>query len=219
MPKRGRSYSSKRRSSKRRRRFGKRRRHAPILGKIVPSAVMVKLPYVHTEELTGGVSYTRTFNLSSLNDPYTTGAGHQPLGHDQWANFYAMYKVFKVFVEVTIVTDGSQPSFAGMWSENDATPTTGITDILEQYNAEHRLLPGNQTKTVKMRRMFDLKKLWGRNLKDTDFGSVMNSNPTLARYCHIHLQATDAISNIVGSIIVKLTYYARLSDRKELTQS
>jgi len=60
-----------------------------------PRENKVIMKYLDLQSFTGTVSIAndRVYNLNSIFDPYLTGTGHQPQGYDQWANFYARYRV------------------------------------------------------------------------------------------------------------------------------
>lgn len=60
-----------------------------------PQCLMVKMRYAHittSSAVTTGITFNM-FNINSLFDPDRTGAGHQPMGRDQWANLYQSYQV------------------------------------------------------------------------------------------------------------------------------
>lgn len=59
---------------------------------------------ISNENITGLTTTPVTFRLNSLFDPFKSGVGHQPQGFDQMAIFYRGYKVYKVHVQIKILS-------------------------------------------------------------------------------------------------------------------
>ena len=72
--------------------------------RIMPDRVMVVMNYREFFNMTNvsGVG-TQVFSMNSIFDPNVTGGGHQPLGHDQWANFYSNYEVKSSRITINIL--------------------------------------------------------------------------------------------------------------------
>jgi hypothetical protein len=94
-----------------------------------PAQKQVSMSYVSRHRLTtstGSVS-VQQFRLNSLYDPDFTGAGHQPMGFDQWAAFYNHYVVLKCHYEVEFVdvsnSVATQSTVAFHVSDDTSIPT------------------------------------------------------------------------------------------------
>jgi len=64
------------------------------------------------ENITGLTGSEYAFRLNSLFDPNFTGTGHQPRGFDQMAGFYLNYCVYKVQIQVRIMSQDGGVSLA-----------------------------------------------------------------------------------------------------------
>lgn len=64
------------------------------------------------------------FRANSIFDPDHSGTGHQPMGHDQWAQFYNHYRVLGSKIRVDYLNeDTAQPALVGCFLDDDATTT------------------------------------------------------------------------------------------------
>lgn len=108
---RARSTRLSRRRNARPYRRSRRRGIMRIPKSIIPKKTIVTLPYVsnQTFSLTAANGYfvSNHWRTNSIADPNHTGAGHQPLGHDQWEMFYTKYTVLSSRISVIIDFQGS----------------------------------------------------------------------------------------------------------------
>lgn len=137
MPKRKRSggYGTRkrRRTSRRRRATSKLRiRKGPF-----PTSAVVKMRYCQSVQIDpslANVGYT-LFRANSIFDPDYSGAGHQPMGHDQWAAIYNHYSVLKSRIHVTFLPSvTSVPSgygICGISIKDDPTVETNFESVRE----------------------------------------------------------------------------------------
>lgn len=65
------------------------------------------------------------FRCNSIYDPNSTGAGHQPMGHDQYSNFYKRYTVIGSKITVRFVGG----TVSGSTVDPNAITNVGITTI------------------------------------------------------------------------------------------
>lgn len=88
-------------------------RGGPLVGRgALPQTMVCTHRYVdqkvlNAEAVTGLTGTEQVYRLNSLFDPDFTGAGHQPYGFDQMANFYNLYCVYKVHIQIKIVEQSS----------------------------------------------------------------------------------------------------------------
>lgn len=96
--------------------FGKLRGpfHNYVKGDPFAPAILRRLHYTESYSFTSGVAGVLgsevILNVNSIYDPYQSGVGHQPYGHDQLASLYRKYKV----TGVKIKWEWTNPSADGM---------------------------------------------------------------------------------------------------------
>lgn len=193
-----------------------------------PDRLIVKLPYSENIVLstgTNGQGMTYTWNLNSIYDPNRTGTGHQPLGYDQWATFYAKYKVFKVAYELTATS-----TWVNDTGETDAGTQCGVlatngvaagtfTDgsFYEQPHTQKFSLgaaAGQGSKTV--RKTIDLSLITGRPkvayLSDPRYEANFGYNPAEAMTLTFGAQPNWSGQNLNMALSIKIIYYVELFD-------
>ncbi len=108
-------------------------RRVKSINSVIPHSMRVELPYVSLAEVTttsngaAGWGHFQTWSLNSIFDPDVSGVGHQPLGHDQWANLYHDYYVNKVRVRSTYSMVDTSPTLRGaLVCLHQSTSATGV---------------------------------------------------------------------------------------------
>lgn len=98
-----------------------------IYGMTFPREMKVTMKYVEnlTRTPSSGLAIDYVFLLNSIFDPNSTGTGHQPQGHDQWALFYNRYRVDHVKVRCSVV--GVASGYLTMLANNASSPITSST--------------------------------------------------------------------------------------------
>lgn len=202
---------------------------------IIPDNLIVKLRYVDTITLdagAGGKAYD-TWNANSIFDPYTAVGGHQPMGSDEWANFYNHYTVIGAKCSAhyqnhsNVSSDGQaavcQTDVASTW-----TPST-IMDMMEQGRAKYKFLTpaGGSKDQCTVVTYYSPKKLFG--VPDPKSSLVLRgltgdagtgNNPSTLAYFHVGLAGTQAAGNPgAATVIVTIDYIVYYSGRKTLAQS
>lgn len=82
----------------------------PVGNSPVSRRLITKLKYTQnllTGNITSGNSSATQFRMNSIFDPWVSGGGHQPYGHDSLALLYEKYRVFNFswFISVGGTTD------------------------------------------------------------------------------------------------------------------
>lgn len=168
-----------------------------------------------------------TFRLSSVYDPDFTAVGHQPLGFDQWANFYERYIVKGAKIYITAQdTNSIQNSAVALTAtiNEDTQPSTQIQAVREQPNSKTMILgqrhAGPSTMVVK----YSPRKLFG--YMDTadadDLISTTNNNPVKNAFLHISLEELEPNpSTRNGNVIVRtrIEYLVQFRGNQELPRS
>lgn len=233
MPKRKRtSYATRR---VKRRRLNRRRRRVPRvtrqLGTAFSSSQLVKLRYVDRFTINPalGTFALHNFRANSIYDPDVTSTGHQPMGYDQWANFYDHYVVIGSQIKVTFVSPGgaitTDAALVGVHLDDDLGAfATSTTEIMEQAKAKYRFLtPSNSAAKVVMRHGFSCKKFFNlRDVRDNTerIGAQFGTDPSEQAYFRVFIGPIGTSQDIAGvNCIVELNYICMLSERKDLLQS
>jgi len=116
----------------------------------VPNTRKFSLTYaeqIGVSTTVGGISGTGVnISLNDIHDPNKTGAGHQPYGHDQWANFYKRYKVTWVEIKMEWLGEGAAGSTNGCWkllNPQEYPGGTNITSGLQTFEYKERPRSGS----------------------------------------------------------------------------
>lgn len=199
-----------------------------------PRTRVVKMRYVTSVVLNPGLGTIakHEFRANSIFDPDYTGIGHQPIGHDQWANFYDRYIVIGSKINCKYIYDGTvvaTPNLIGCYLTSDPnnTPSEGL-EIAEQGLGRYSLVPTVKYAvlgrgTPQLGNTYSPKKLFNlSNLKDNqqEYGASYGANPTENAHYVIWTQNTDATA-LAGdtTVLVTIDYSVLLSDPKPLAQS
>lgn len=197
---------------------------------IVSNSQVAKLRYVERITLNAGVATIAydTFSATSCYDPYVAAGGHQPLGFDEWMNFYEHYMVLgsKITAIGSNYTTGVNQDVylvAKLKPDSGAT-TTNIATIMEQGGASYRLLTsrdGNRSSAV-VKCYYSPKKFFSlKNPRDEqDLRGIATSNPTENAYFQISaVGSTSASDPPPIEVLCTLEYTVLFTERKPLQQS
>lgn len=226
----GKRSFGKRRFGKRnfgRRRFGKRKFSKPTVSRfgttVVPDKVILKMRYcqsIQRDLLLPIDEYV--FRGNSLFDPDFTGGGTQPLGFDQWANFYSKYRVNGSKITVLAVnTSSANNMFISLIPSLISTGVTTTADAISTPYSRYSFMSvlSSQPKTV-LKSYMTTGKLSGQNVRYEDnYEAAMGANPVNVWYWIIDAQSNNGVSNLQYQIIVIITYYCTLFERIQFDQS
>ncbi len=103
----------------------RRKRRGPKATPLLKNKFLTKLRYVDTISLDPGIAAitNHVFRCNSLFDPDSTGAGHQPLIFDEFAELYQEYRVLKAKIKVTPIpttTSNVNPGLYGVFRDSDS---------------------------------------------------------------------------------------------------
>jgi len=171
---------------------------------------------------TTSVANDRVFMLNSIYDPYSTGTGHQPQGHDQWANFYNRYRVDGATATLRYsMVSSSQGIYATVLGNNSSTAITDYAVASESPHSTSGLFASGGSALV-LTRSFNLADLNGvtRQVYEADdrYQSTFGGNPT--EVLALHIVTTDLqLSNVQMAYIVEIDYDVTLFDPIQLALS
>lgn len=169
------------------------------------------------------------FRANSIFDPDGSGAGHQPLGHDQWSAFYNHYVVLGSKIRVTANYGGTSPTTPQMFGvilNEDGTVISDIEQIAEQGLARYRMITMNPANTgpYRVRNTFSAKKFF--NVKDVKdniprLGATFGQNPSDEANFVVFLLSANGLADAGQAVLVWviIDYIVLLSEPKEIAKS
>lgn len=168
-----------------------------------------------------GAKAEYAFHCNSIFDPDVTGIGHQPLGHDEWANLYDKYRVVRSKITVQSVNSSTPSSIITLLKTDDLTGTAGSCSAdIEQGRTTWRV-QGNTAaqQAVTLKSSFNVKREFPNLDKDDTLTGTFGANPGEGKYWIVALQAVDSASTVSSPMLVTIDYYVELTVPKILTQS
>ena len=222
-------YTRKNKKSKKARRSNAVRRYRSGYNQGVskrigfPKSMMTKMRFCATHALDPGTATIASyqFRANDVYDPDYSGAGHQPLGFDQYSQLYEHFTVLGSKITVTAATSGSVPVVIGITKDSDATRTTSFDTIQEQPDTCWKVhTPGSPAKQLSCR--LSAKKWFNKlAVKDSDRlqGTNLASPEEVVFY---HLWAKGLSASVDPSAIdcnITIDYIVLWTEPKELPQS
>jgi hypothetical protein len=194
----------------------------------VPPRKMVVLPYSYNSTLTAGSASVfgteAIFRMNSIYDPLYSGTGVSPNGYSAWSAFYADYRVHAVEIDLTFTDPSADGMAVGALVEysNDSFGLGGnsiqTADALQRSDVRPLNNTGDQT--VRITKRFNIWDADGNTklqwLANPGYQAVFGQNPTLCPLMRIAAACFTSATPTV-SCLVRLTYFAELFDRINLT--
>ncbi len=213
--------SSRRRPRKRfrRRRRGSRITYSKISTITQPDQTYVKFRY-HDILNEGGIQgATHVFRMNSLFDPDLTGIGEQPMGFDQWKQFYTNYQVLGSSIKVIALNASLNNAVVCVFPSNVSTPVD-ISDSIEQPYAKYKWI-GNQNgmNRATIKHYMSVRKMEARSTDSINFAANINANPSSTKFWHIAFASNDGVQTVNLDLDVTLTFYTKLFRRSQLVAS
>lgn len=198
-----------------------------------PNQKVVKMRYVEavTVDPAIGTLGLWQFRANSIYDPDQTGLGHQPLGHDEWAQFYnhAVVLGSKINAKFSYAAGNSTTNqMIGVYLSDDAViPTTGL-QIAEQGLGSYKLMgavnyaPGGGQTVPTIYNTYSAKQFYNvADVKDnmTRLGALFGANPDDNAVYTTWVYNTTGADVGPTEILVTIDYIVLLSEPKSLAQS
>jgi len=164
------------------------------------------------------------FNATSLFDPNFSGAGHQPYGFDQIAQFYDHYTVHKARIKVRFNhgnTVASVPIFCSVIVDDaNSTAMASPEHVMESGTARYRILLPDSSKSCRVSTSVNVKKFLGKN-RFVSATAATGASPSENVYFIL------AIAGICGNSAdppaiyaqVQIEYDCEFNERKDIGQS
>ncbi len=119
-----------------------------IAGKNLPSAFITTMVYTNYLSLVESAVAVGAFNAFAVNDLYDpdfSSTGNQPIGYDQWAQFYTRMRVMGCRATFTFAARSGDPCAVGWMAHAQSTPTSSISAWAGQRFSDHRLIAGTSS--------------------------------------------------------------------------
>jgi hypothetical protein len=191
---------------------------------VVPDKMRVTLPYSEVISRTPGTfEDDYQFNLNSIFDPNRTGTGHQPLGHDQWNQFYNRYRVTSVDVEFKFLSQSADNLLVSLFASNGTASPTILTFAEQPFSKTGTIgstSGGNAVMTL--RASWDLSKITGLSrqqyLAGENYQAQFGSSPAELMILHSYV-VNPLGTNATYTLFARIHYNVELFDRIQLTSS
>lgn len=185
----------------------------------VPKKMQTYLRYVDQITINPGIGVMEyhAFKCNDIYDPDSTGVGHQPLGHDQYAALYKRYKVISSKFTV-LFTATTSNVVIGLIQNSDTSLPTAPGTFMEQPHTRFATLTSNTSSQAnkKLSVKWSQRQLEAANRVTTDIGS----SPALSQYFHVGVGSIDGSADPSGVYIqVVITYLVEFVDPIDLGQS
>lgn len=211
-------------------RNSKGNRYWPRLGSSpVPMYKTARLCYtsdpITLSTTTGGVvGITHAFGLNCCYDPDITGVGHQPMGYDQWAAFYRVYKVHRVDVKIRPMYFSTDRMFiaAQVTSSQDATALAGATYSAcnERANVATKIMETNgMDDDCIIYGSFTISEIEGQHINNDNYGSVVSGNPGNIPKLTLGVGQIDNSDTGSLKVVVELVFHTSFYNKLTLGQS
>lgn len=188
-----------------------------------PEEYKTHLRYVDVFTLTSSSNAIarQVMRLNSLQDPDSTGVGHQPMYHDQFSSVYKRYTVlgskmtatFTPLPNLTTTTQPSGPFIVGVVGDDDASQTSAVATAMENNSCKSGFL--NNAAGGPNQRTFTLTYSPDRDLglagDDDTVGAQIGSNPSKVWY-GIAWAAESGLSTASSvNVKIEIDFYVKFS--------
>lgn len=198
-----------------------------------PTQKVVSLRYAECVGLNAGagVIASYAFRANSIFDPNSTGTGHQPYAHDQWAILYNHYVVLgsKITVHASVSNTTGQyqaNGIVGIHLDDDGTlPGTTTQEMMELPRTKYSRvnLSSVSNKGVRVSKNYSARRFHGiKDVKDNinRIGAAVGANPTEQAYFVIWYGSTDSAEDSTSlALAVQIDYIIQYTEPKDLTTS
>jgi len=189
----------------------------PMSRRPLGNYLFATVSYIESRSMDPGLSTTavNVYRLSSINDPYFTGAGGQPVAHDQLGQIFERYQVYKVEYHVEFINDDvTNAQRVGVFINDKSDVPSAVPDgYLENGMSEWTLLApsGSQSKAV-FKGCVNLPEVHGLTHKqymaNDDYGAAFSSNPIEEAYMHVHVDGLGVNTGTV-KMALRLMYHVK----------
>lgn len=171
---------------------------------------------------------SKIYRGASIYDPDYDAVGHQPLGHDQWANLYQRYRVIGSKITVHYGNRSTAESVAyplqiAVIATDSSTLLSDFDTVCEQPIRKVAIAGsingGNSVGTISLPYITTEQIKGDKGAKyDKDYAAVFGANPSIEWWYHIYVSAPVSAS-VTASVRVTIDYDVLLYTPIQLTES
>jgi len=191
---------------------------APFMKQTIFRRLKYAQSFQRTTGTAGVFGTEQVFNLNSLFDPDSTGAGHQPYGFDALALQYRRYMVYGCLIDIK----WHNPSADSVVTGAMIVPTTAAlalvgldaNDARERDNIATSVLADSGSQTSHVRKYVSIPKIDGIGkaafkAQYFHYGMTVGANPPLMPLLKLGIASDSHTSGVTCECSVVLTYYAK----------
>jgi len=209
-----------------RKHYVKKRNNA---GTLIADRTKVIMKYAQDTEVSvdGTVGANYLFRCNSIFDPDQSGIGHQPMGHDQYAQFYNNYTVIGAKITARFIANenGDDVNNQNHITNVGVTTISNVGDTIIQPND---FMENNKTSygvvcpqrpVQQFTKYFSAKDFFGvaNPVNEGDLGAVFGYNPSNQAYWQLKFWSGSATGvNRTVSINIMIQYICVLTERKAI---
>lgn len=201
------------------------------VGTLIADRTKVIMKYAQDMDVSvdGTVGANYLFRCNSIFDPDQSGVGHQPMGHDEYAQFYNNYTVIgsKITVRFVANEDGSDTNDQNHITNVGISTISNVSDTIVQPT---EFMENNKTsygivcpqkpiqifsKKFSAKEFFGVKNVMTESRLTADFGQ----NPSNGAYWQLKFWPTSTGFTRVVNCNVMIQYICVLTERKHITGS
>jgi len=190
----------------------------------LPLTTWTNLKFHDVYSFAGATQVVRTFRLNSIFDPDYTGVGGAPSYYTQLSALYERYFVDRAKVSVTFVQlAANDTAMCGITAhpsgEASVASNTACQQVLGEMNAYPPLFmpPAGSSERYRAQtvsREFDLAKVEGRELVDSDYSAFFGSDPVRPIMLDvIALNPSGGAGNVSLQVFVTIEFHVRLTGK------
>lgn len=163
------------------------------------------------------------FRANGINDPDAEFGGHQPYGHDQYANLYTHYSVKRAVIDVSYADGNSVganwfPMMVGVYKNDTTDNITNASEIRE--------VPGSVSKILANDTVTSVRDVYERDSRFPSYdqnrsAAAFFSEPAEQVYFNVFSAGTGAFTLTSNTVVcfVKITYEIEVWEPKKLAIS
>lgn len=190
----------------------------------IPQRKVVTLRYAESNvslDPAAGIPADYFFRANDLYDPNYTGAGHQPLGFDQWMALYTKFSVLnsKITVKFSNGADATTADWICMLRRTTTPSSSTANEILESNACSWNLKERENVVTLVGGYSFK-EEHKGLGLEDGTIFGTNATSPTNEQYYHVSvINASTGIDVTPLIACVVIEYETMFFDPRVLTSS
>lgn len=202
--------------------------HKNFMGMVQVPQLRVTLPYFAyiglVESVFVGSGSYYTFAINNVFDPDFSGGGLQPLGFDQYAQFYGRYKVKGFSAEISFASATTSGILVGAYFSPQSTlPAVPLAwPVVNTTSRSMQLATstgGPSTGVINLQA--NLADVFGvtpnEYASDMDFAATTSGGPARQAYMHVYIIGKAVLAN--ANVAIKLKYDTEFTQSVALSLS